>query len=58
MPCFNPRAREGCDESALVDMPATVENVAHVSITSVFRDADLESGTPRYHVVFEIYSNV
>lgn len=45
-------------ECALVDMPATVENVAHVSITSIFRDTDLESGTPRYHVVCEIYSNV
>ena len=45
-------------ENALVDMPATVENVAHVSITSIFRDTDLESGTPRYHVVFELYSNV
>lgn len=45
-------------EDALVDMPATVENVAHVSITSTFRDTDLESGTPRYHVVCEIYSNV
>lgn len=45
-------------EDALVDMPATVENVAHVSITSTFRDVDLETGTPRYHVVCEIYSNV
>ena len=45
-------------EDSLVDMPATVENVAHVSITSIFRDTDLESGTPRYHVVFELYSNV
>ena len=45
-------------EYALVDMPASVENVAHVSITSVFRDTDLETGTPRYHVVCELYSNV
>ena len=45
-------------EDALADMPASVENVAHVSITSTFRDMDLESGTPRYHVVCEIYSNV
>lgn len=45
-------------EDALVDMPATVENVAHVSITSTFRDVDLETGTPRYHVICEIYSNV
>ena len=45
-------------EDALTDMPAIVENVAHVSITSTFRDADLESGTPRYHVVCELYSNV
>ena len=45
-------------EDALADMPASVENVAHVSITSTFRDTDLESGTPRYHVVCEIYSNV
>ena len=45
-------------EDALADIPASVENVAHVSITSAFRDADLESGTPRYHVVCELYSNV
>ena len=45
-------------EDALMNMPATVENVAHVSITSIFRDTDLESDTPRYHVVCEIYSNV
>ena len=45
-------------EDALADMPASVENGAHVSITSTFRDTDLESGTPRYHVVCEIYSNV
>lgn len=45
-------------EHALVDMPASVENVAHVSVTSTFRDTDLETGTPRYHVVCELYSNV
>ena len=45
-------------EDALADMPASVENVAHVSITSTFRDTDLETGTPRYHVVCELYSNV
>lgn len=44
-------------ECALVDMPASVENVAHVSITSNFRDRDLESGTPRYHVVCTCYCN-
>ena len=45
-------------EDALADIPASVENVSGVSITSTFRDADLESGTPRYHVVCELYSNV
>lgn len=45
-------------EDALADIPAGVENVSGVSITSTFRDADLESGTPRYHVVCELYSNV
>lgn len=45
-------------EHALVDMPASVENVSGVSITSTFRDRDLDSGTPRYHVVCQLYSNV
>lgn len=45
-------------ERALADMPARAENVAHASITSTFRDRDLESGTPRYHVVCELYSNI
>ncbi|MDO4428561.1 MAG: DUF3168 domain-containing protein [Atopobiaceae bacterium] len=45
-------------EDALLDMPAGVAGVTHVTISSTFRDRDLESGTPRYHVVFEIYSNV
>lgn len=45
-------------EHALDAMPACVENVAGVDITSTFRDRDLESGTPRYHVVCQLYSNV
>ena len=45
-------------EDALDAMPAGVENVSGVSITSTFRDRDLDSGTPRYHVVCQLYSNV
>lgn len=44
-------------ESALVDMPGAVDDVTHVTVSSVFRDRDLETGTPRYHIVCEIYSN-
>ena len=35
-------------------MPDAVPECFHVSITSTYRDTDLESGTPRYHVVCEI----
>lgn len=42
---------------ALSDMTAHVDNVAHVSVSSTYRDFDLESGTPRYHVVCEMYCN-
>ena len=43
--------------SALGDMPAEVPNGFHVNITSTYRDRDLDSGTPRYHVVAEIIFN-
>ena len=39
---------------ALRVMKDVVADCFHVSITSTYRDADLESGTPRYHVVCEI----
>ena len=39
---------------ALRAMPDAVADCFHVSITSTYRDTDLESGTPRYHVVCEI----
>ncbi|OUN47314.1 hypothetical protein B5G20_04940 [Collinsella sp. An7] len=42
---------------ALADMPGAVENVAHASVASTFRDRDLESGSPRYHLVCELYAN-
>lgn len=46
-----------CVEAAMAAMPDEVAAVAHASITSTFRDRDLESGTPRYHVVCELYCN-
>ena len=45
-------------EDALDAMPTSVDDVAGVDITSTFRDRDLDSGTPRYHVVCQLYSNV
>ena len=38
-------------------IPGEVDDVAGFRIGSTYRDSDLESGTPRYHVVFELYSN-
>ena len=43
---------------ALNKMPAVVESCFHVSITSTYRDVDLDSGTPRYHVVAELTLNL
>ena len=39
---------------AVEHMPEALENVFGASVTSTYRDTDLESGTPRYHVVCEI----
>ena len=39
---------------ALRAMPDAVAECFHANLTSTYRDADLESGTPRYHVVCEI----
>lgn len=39
---------------ALRAMPDAVADCFHVTITSTYRNTDLESGTPRYHVVCEI----
>ena len=60
--CWAPTRREAAllaeaVADAMCAMPAASDDVAHVSVTSTFRDTDLESGTPRYHVVCEIYSN-
>lgn len=44
-------------ENAMEDMPGGVEDVTGVDVTSTFRDRDLDSGTPRYHVVCTIYCN-
>lgn len=41
-------------KTALLEMPESVADCFHTSITSMFRDVDLDSGTPRYHVVCEI----
>ena len=41
----------------MVAMPASVADVTGVDVTSTFRDRDLESGTPRYHVVCTTYCN-
>lgn len=42
---------------AMARMPDGLDGCFHVSVTSTFRDTDLESGTPRYHVVVEITFN-
>ena len=39
---------------ALRAMPDAVAGCFHAGVTSTYRDTDLESGTPRYHVVCEI----
>lgn len=44
-------------EDAMREMPASVADVTGVDVTSTFRDRDLESGTPRYHVVCTCYCN-
>lgn len=44
-------------EDAMTAMPASVADVTGVDVTSTFRDRDLESGTPRYHVVCTCYCN-
>lgn len=44
-------------EDAIEAMPASLADVAGADVTSTFRDRDLESGTPRYHVVCTIYCN-
>lgn len=44
-------------ERALEAMPGGSGEVAGAAVTSTFRDRDLESGTPRYHVVLQLYCN-
>ena len=41
-------------KDALLAMPSAVPDCFHVSVTSTYRDAALERGAPRYHVVAEI----
>lgn len=60
--CWAPTRREASllasyVEAAMAAMPDEVAAVAHISVTSTFRDRDLKSGTPRFHVVCELYSN-
>lgn len=43
--------------AVVVAMPDELPNVFGVSVTSTFRDTDLEAMRPRYHVVFELYTN-
>lgn len=44
-------------KSSIRTMPGEVTDVAGYRISSTYRDRDIESGTPRYHVVFELYGN-
>lgn len=50
-----PAAARLADEvkAAVLDMPYKVDSCFGVNVTSTYRDTDLETGTPRYHVVFE-----
>lgn len=44
-------------EDAMRAMPASVADVTGADVTSTFRDRDLESGTPRYHVICTVFCN-
>lgn len=44
-------------KGALRDMPYELDDCFYADLTSTFRDYDLDSGTPRYHVVTEITFN-
>lgn len=44
-------------KDALRAMPYEVDDCFYADLTSTFRDYDLESGSPRYHVVTEITFN-
>ena len=44
-------------EDAMGAMPASVADVTGADVTSTFRDRDLESGTPRYHVICTVFCN-
>ena len=44
-------------DGAMGAIPASVADVTGVDVTSTFRDRDLESGTPRYHVICTCYCN-
>lgn len=44
-------------KQALQQMEYDLPNVFHASITSTYRDTDLETGTPRFHVITELTLN-
>ena len=44
-------------KGALRSMPHEVDDCFYADLTSTFRDYDLDSDTPRYHVVTEITFN-
>lgn len=44
-------------KGAMRSMPDELDCCFYADVTSTFRDYDLESGTPRYHVVAEITFN-
>lgn len=45
-------------KGALRSMPYEVDDCFYANLTSTFRDYDLDSGTPRYHVVAELTLNL
>lgn len=48
---------EAVSDALEVGLPAMSEDVASARVSSEFRDYDLESWTPRYHLVVEMTAN-
>ena len=44
-------------EALLLAMPDALDDCFGVSVSSRYRDTDLESGTPRYHLIFQATFN-
>lgn len=44
-------------KAALIDMALNHPSFFHANITSTYRDRDMDTGTPRYHVVCELTLN-